>query len=337
MRPIGGLQSLVVMMRGRSSRTIACLSALALAILVLSSCALLQPNRAPTAAFTAIPDEGYESLDVVFDASAAIDPDGDALTYAWTFGDGTTGTGVQATHTYANAGAYDVVLRVTDPEGLDDAAIATVEVLEVPEGSILRRYAWTWDGAGQRLDALLPWSLYQTYRGQLRIPFIDNYDYGAFVDDPRDDPTLEDLADALAALSGSGDLAFAENALAFVQEAIAYEADPPAIEWPLYPLETLVDGTGDCEDTAILYVSLLKARGVSCRLAFVDTDGDGSPDHVLALVAVGRSFVQGSGMTVFELDGTRYAVAETSSGSIDLGVDPWDLEIEDLIDLWPYD
>jgi len=39
------------------------------------------------------------------------------LSYAWSFGDGTTGTGVQATHRYATAGSYSVALTVTNDRG----------------------------------------------------------------------------------------------------------------------------------------------------------------------------------------------------------------------------
>lgn len=44
--------------------------------------------------------------------------DGGPLTYAWTFGDGTTGTGGPAvTHTYAAAGSWDVVVTVSNRSG----------------------------------------------------------------------------------------------------------------------------------------------------------------------------------------------------------------------------
>jgi PKD repeat protein len=49
-----------------------------------------------------------------FDASSSYDPDNDELVFVWDFGDGAAGEGVRTTHTYEKAGAYHVVLVVTD-------------------------------------------------------------------------------------------------------------------------------------------------------------------------------------------------------------------------------
>nr|WP_167110943.1 PQQ-dependent sugar dehydrogenase [Amycolatopsis viridis] len=54
---------------------------------------------------------------VTFDASQSTDYDGDALTYAWDFGDGATGSGVTATHRYPGDGPYTATLTVRDPLG----------------------------------------------------------------------------------------------------------------------------------------------------------------------------------------------------------------------------
>ncbi len=67
-------------------------------------------NVGPSASFTATGGE----LSATFDASASSDTDGDALSYAWTFGDGTTGSGVFVTHAYATAGTYTIGLTVSD-------------------------------------------------------------------------------------------------------------------------------------------------------------------------------------------------------------------------------
>ena len=51
---------------------------------------------------------------VAFDGGASTDPDNDPLTYAWTFGDGATGTGKTPTHAYATLGTFTVTLVVND-------------------------------------------------------------------------------------------------------------------------------------------------------------------------------------------------------------------------------
>src|SRR5207248_107591 len=55
---------------------------------------------------------------VHFDGSKSFDPDSNTpLTYAWSFGDGSDGTGATPTHMYVAAGTYSVTLSVTDAKG----------------------------------------------------------------------------------------------------------------------------------------------------------------------------------------------------------------------------
>jgi PKD repeat protein len=84
------------------------------------------PNQAPTAAFT----QTGKDLSLSVNASTSSDPEGGVLSYAWTFGDGATATGVTADHAYAAAGSYPVTLTVTDPQGLTATATRTVQVSE---------------------------------------------------------------------------------------------------------------------------------------------------------------------------------------------------------------
>jgi serine protease len=78
-------------------------------------------NQNPTAAFT---KKASGPAAVALDAGASSDPDGDPLSYAWDFGDGTTGSGKTAAHTYSGAGTYAIQLTVTDGRG-GTAATAT--------------------------------------------------------------------------------------------------------------------------------------------------------------------------------------------------------------------
>src|SRR5688500_17476946 len=73
-----------------------------------------------------------EGSAIAFDGSGSTDEGNDIVSYAWNFGDGTTGTGPTPEHTYAVMGTYTVSLRVTDAEGAVDDATATVSVLNQP-------------------------------------------------------------------------------------------------------------------------------------------------------------------------------------------------------------
>ncbi len=85
------------------------------------------PNQAPTAN----PGGPYASEGpVTVDGSGSRDPDNNVpLSYAWDFGDGTSGGGVTATHTYAADGTYVVTLTVTDAKGLASAPATTVATI----------------------------------------------------------------------------------------------------------------------------------------------------------------------------------------------------------------
>ena len=45
------------------------------------------------------------------------DPDGDTLTYAWDFGDGTTSSAQNPSHAYLTAGSYTARVTVSDGRG----------------------------------------------------------------------------------------------------------------------------------------------------------------------------------------------------------------------------
>jgi len=95
----------------------------------------------------------------------------------------------------------------------------------------------------------------------------------------------------------------AEHVLAFVQ-SMSYEGDID--EYPKYPLETLVEGGGDCEDTSILYATIMKGLGYDVAIL-------GFWDHVMVGVAFPDPVPESlSGTNSFIKNGKRYYSAETT-------------------------
>jgi len=72
-------------------------------------------NQGPKPVFT-VPGGAKAGKPVDFDGSASTD-DGSITTFYWEFGDGSTGSGKTATHTYELPGSYEVTLWVTDDAG----------------------------------------------------------------------------------------------------------------------------------------------------------------------------------------------------------------------------
>ncbi len=85
-------------------------------------------NRNPVAHASGSPTSGPGPLNVTFSSAGSSDPEGGALTYRWTFGDGGTSTAANPSHTYTTNGNYTATLTVTDPGGLTGSADVQVSV-----------------------------------------------------------------------------------------------------------------------------------------------------------------------------------------------------------------
>lgn len=86
------------------------------------------PNAAPTASIAAPVVNGLEATF----AGSGTDSDGTIESYAWEFGDGTTGSGANVSKTYSDAGTYTVKLTVTDDDGATDSTTTEVTVAPIP-------------------------------------------------------------------------------------------------------------------------------------------------------------------------------------------------------------
>lgn len=85
-------------------------------------------NQDPVVSLLAAPTEGEPPLAVSFTASAS-DPDGDEVTYLYSFGDGVTTTGAPAaSHTYNEPGTYTATVTVDDGNGGTASSSVTIMV-----------------------------------------------------------------------------------------------------------------------------------------------------------------------------------------------------------------
>src|SRR5262249_16356337 len=88
-------------------------------------------NRAP-AADTGGPYAAFRNYAITFNGMGSTDPDGDALTYQWAFGDGATGSGPTPTHAYTSLGSFTLTLVVNDGTASSAPATAAVTINNLP-------------------------------------------------------------------------------------------------------------------------------------------------------------------------------------------------------------
>lgn len=85
-------------------------------------------GQPPQAVLSAAPTQGQAPLTVDFSAAGSSDPDGSIAAYTWIFGDGSSGSGATASHTYTSPGSYTAQLRVTDNSGMTTTRSTTITV-----------------------------------------------------------------------------------------------------------------------------------------------------------------------------------------------------------------
>ncbi|WP_458776036.1 PKD domain-containing protein [Desulforhopalus sp. 52FAK] len=97
--------------------------------LVTATEPVVEENSDPVAVFTQTSTVGAVPFSVEFNASGSSDPDGDNLTYSWTFGDGAVASGAVVEHNYAITGVFSVQLTVEDSKGAATEVSQTIAVL----------------------------------------------------------------------------------------------------------------------------------------------------------------------------------------------------------------
>ncbi len=191
--------------------------------------------------------------------------------------------------------------------GKDSSGKSYSYTTDVLTGSYYKKsYEWTFNGRTYGFQITASLYDYQEYKhtdeGNRRSQKTQSWDTH-FVTYKED--LIVQIAEYLSGQSSSMNQTQRANfVLRFVQEGIpyAYDKDTRGVsEYWKYPLETLYDGKGDCEDTSILYAAIMKAMGYKVALLWYE-------DHVA--VGVVLSNCNGS---YYNMDGDKYYYCETTN------------------------
>ncbi len=242
------------------------------------------------------------------------------------------------------------------------SSAATVAVFS--SGAQIRERVYTWDFLGESYRLVLsvsdgassnrvglengtwtirmsiPYSAYSFYKelpGGFRYSFNHSY-LQYFL--TSNDTYIQELAGDLgyiAASEGFDSLTTLNFVLSFVQNAIVYLDDLQTTgfyDYYKFPLETLIDGGGDCEDKSILMATISHILGYDVILIVMNITLGSSVGHVAVganLSNVNRSNPLSTYLKYYYLyDGKRYYYMETTasdthgivSGHYYVGVSP---------------
>jgi hypothetical protein len=177
-----------------------------------------------------------------------------------------------------------------------------------PEGTVRKDFTWAYGGQTWAITLYIPEHLFDYYSNKIRVPTAD---YSVYVTHPLDDEYIAKIISEfydIASAEGYDDAQIIELVVAFVQ-TLPYTSDDVTTgfdEYARYPLETLVDGGGDCEDTSILTSALLDSMGY-------DTVLFNLPEHVGVGVDVDHHG------TYWHYDDVRYYYVETTGEGWEIG------------------
>lgn len=128
--------------------------------------------------------------------------------------------------------------------------------------------------------------------------WIEDY-YPAFVDEQHHEPFYTDVLAALRAIRserGLDDDRYAELLTVFAQ-SLTYQTDPVDLS-PKFPVETFVEGQGDCDDKTLLLGALLAREGYDVAVLLFEPE-----EHVaLGIRGTGEGY-----------EGTGYEFIETTA------------------------
>jgi len=222
---------------------------------------------------------------------------------------------------FINSLSVDIHLKVLSEDDIVPKIILP-EIL-APEykpseyySEIKKSYQWVYKGQEYNLDLGIRNELYKTFKNRKRVLdcklWVEEYVIGGICGEIRElafkllhDNQLYKTYDEVSYI------------LSFVQQIITYENDIG--EYPKYPIETLVEEKGDCEDYAMLGAAILKIIGYEVSLLFL-------PGHA----ALGVAGAEGLPGTYIEYDGINYYYCEMTAEGWQIGHMPEKYKTEEI-------
>ena len=196
------------------------------------------------------------------------------------------------------------------------------ELDDVLDITVIQHYYWLYKMKALHCELTIPLLIYVEYlerpRPELGAAYVD------MAKDPNDDPYVDKIIEQLngeAPEENLDEFQRLQFTIAFIQ-SLLYTSDMETTsydEYPRYPIETLFNRGGDCEDTAILAAALLDRMGYDVAMLWLE-DGE----HM----ALGVALPDWYGI-YYEYDSKRYYYLETTIAGWILGTAPPDITVTD--------
>ncbi len=235
----------------------------------------------------------------------------------------------QAAMLFEQGGYQDWILHPSRISEVSPFGYKTAEVAS-------REFRWTYAGQEFSMGLTVPKDLYLYYlTTEHEIPYED---WAVLASDPLSRPYLRSLLNKLLSMASSqgyDEIQTLEFLASFVQH-IPYNLEKDVImasgEYPRFPIETLMDYGGDCEDHAILLATLYMEMGYDVVLVIVW----GKPGFSLGHMGVAVALDRGKGLR-WDINGTTYYYIDATQPGLLLGEPllPEYLDYEHPIFLFP--
>jgi hypothetical protein len=202
-----------------------------------------------------------------------------------------------------------LALIISTPIILPHKAVAQTE------GTYEKSFAWNYNGKYWTWNLSIPQSLYDSYKAVPVSTRTENGPSGYGFLSTTEDYYIKILAQKLnetANQQGYNSYDKVSFVLAFVQ-SLPYTSDSVTTghdEYPRFPLETLVDDGGDCEDTSILFATLTLIMGYGT--VYINPTGH------YAVGVLGNS-LRGTYWTHPENSNNTYYYCETTGDNFKIG------------------